>query len=278
VLILPHPLLIALNFPLFAAIYYATYHDGPLSLFEWTSVFGAAIFICISISFSRVYCGMHCPTDILGGYAVGVAILSLSLFYMDSIDDWIMNGENGIPPLCLPQPCPFVSHLLSFFALPVALYCAIVTIVFLWIYPTPIYPTPSFDDSIAFGFVILGLVIGTRRLGAYPHPGSEYPGDFPFSYAELGPLKTFLRVVVGVSTILIWRMVAKSICKTVLPPLFRYFDYESSLRRGSRDQGPMLSRFNAEVATKFVVYVGIGWISSDLAAIIYSNLGLAPVS
>lgn len=108
-----------------------------------------------------------------------------------------------------------------------------VTILFLWAYPNPVYKTPSFDDSISFGFVLLGAIGGTRRLGFYPISGAKYLADIPTSVIEAGWMLWLGRIALGVVIILVWRIVAKGFCKLVFPPLFKYFDYESTFAKKS---------------------------------------------
>ena len=104
------------------------------------------------------------------------------------------------------------------------MYCAIVLIIFLWGYPNPVYWTPSFDDSISFAFVLIGIVVGTRA-------ATFKPLEKQYTMEELGAALVALRIVLGVAVILVWRLFAKAVCGFIFPPLFKYFDYESSLTK-----------------------------------------------
>jgi len=99
---------------MFTAIYYWMYHQGPLSALEYSVLTIGCLFVAFSISFSRVYSGMHCPTDILGGYAVGLVILFFSVFYMNTLDEWILGGDNG--EICAFHHSLFLSRFLNFFS------------------------------------------------------------------------------------------------------------------------------------------------------------------
>jgi len=104
------------------------------------------------------------------------------------------------------------------------MYCAIVLIIFLWGYPNPVYWTPSFDDSISFAFVLIGIVVGTRA-------ATFKPLEKQYTMEELGAALVVLRIILGVAVILVWRLFAKAVCGFIFPPLFKYFDYESSLTK-----------------------------------------------
>lgn len=48
-------------------------------------------FLIIGIPLSRVYLGVHFPTDLVGGYVLGVLILLLFLWLSPAVEDWLAN-------------------------------------------------------------------------------------------------------------------------------------------------------------------------------------------
>lgn len=54
---------------------------------SWT--WAAAIFLMALIGFSRIYLGVHFPTDVLAGWAVGVVILGIYIVLGRRIETWL---------------------------------------------------------------------------------------------------------------------------------------------------------------------------------------------
>ena len=79
--------------------------------------------LIVLIPLSRVYLGVHFPTDLLGGYLLGAALLALYLRFQPAVEDWLAGRNTGIQlvaalarrhqVLCithLPQIAKFADH------------------------------------------------------------------------------------------------------------------------------------------------------------------------
>jgi hypothetical protein len=54
--------------------------------------YGVAVFLCLLIGFSRIYLGVHFPTDVLGGWLIGGLILGLYFLFGNRIEKLITTG------------------------------------------------------------------------------------------------------------------------------------------------------------------------------------------
>lgn len=62
---------------------------------SWTKknwAFAVAAFVVLLIGFSRVYLGVHFPTDILGGWIIGAITLAAYFLWKDSIEELLARG------------------------------------------------------------------------------------------------------------------------------------------------------------------------------------------
>ena len=55
--------------------------------------------LIILVGFSRVYLGVHFPTDVMGGWAVGIILLCLYAMFQPGIEDWIRSRSIFIQAL-----------------------------------------------------------------------------------------------------------------------------------------------------------------------------------
>ena len=86
----------------FSAIYCIqhAYASTPLPPLWAAAVWAGAIFFIINITFSRLYCGMHTVTDLIGGVLCGILLLAVWLANYDAIEGWLTSSPYG------PSPCP----------------------------------------------------------------------------------------------------------------------------------------------------------------------------
>ncbi|PPR98524.1 hypothetical protein GOBAR_AA22137 [Gossypium barbadense] len=98
---------------------------------------GAVTLACLLvgfIGFGRIYLGMHCLIDIIGGLVFGFMILAIWLTVHEYVDAFIVSGQN------------------------VTSFWAALSFLLLFAYPTPEFPTPSFEYHTAFDGVVFGIM------------------------------------------------------------------------------------------------------------------------
>jgi hypothetical protein len=159
----------------------------------------AAYFYAFSIVLGRLYCGMHGFLDVIVGSALGAVLTGIQWHYEDEIDAFVMNGTWVVPTLIL-----------------------LVILVLVRVHPEPADDCPCFDDSVAFAGVTFGIELGNWHYASQGF-GWNYPSPatIPYSFAELGYVKSILRILFGVCLIVVWRESMKRTLLRYLPPLFR---------------------------------------------------------
>ncbi|KAI9076368.1 hypothetical protein K1719_041683 [Acacia pycnantha] len=102
----------------------------------YMNVLGVALacLLVALIGLGRIYLGMHSLVDVLGGLLLGLGILAFWLAFYECLDSFVVSGQN------------------------VASFWAALCFLWLFAYPTPELPTPSFEYHIAFNGVALGIV------------------------------------------------------------------------------------------------------------------------
>ena len=104
-----------------------------------------AILLMVSIGFSRIYLGVHFPTDVLGGWTLGVILLAAYIFLVPRIETWLKGMGLGVR-LALVVIIPLVLVL--------------------------IYPT---DNAISAMGVFLGAGVGIVLTGQWVHFSADGP-------------------------------------------------------------------------------------------------------
>lgn len=103
----------------------------------------------------------------------------------------------------------------------------------------PVDDCPCFEDAIAFVSVIMGAMLARWHFSRYVLAPLHLNGfsDYYVSRTPGASLSTpqdiaifmfyaILKMVVGVSAIFVWRIIAKRILLAILPPIFRKFSSE----------------------------------------------------
>uniref|UniRef100_A0A2C9V7N4 Phosphatidic acid phosphatase type 2/haloperoxidase domain-containing protein n=1 Tax=Manihot esculenta TaxID=3983 RepID=A0A2C9V7N4_MANES len=99
--------------------------------------------VCLLVGFiglGRVYLGMHSLIDVICGLFMGLAILAFWLTVHEDIDEFIVSGKN------------------------VTTFGASLSLLFLFAYPTPEFPTPSFEYHTAFDGVAFGIPVSHNTI------------------------------------------------------------------------------------------------------------------
>lgn len=176
-----------------------TLHSVPdISLTLKVGLYALATIYTFSIVFGRLYCGMHGFLDVIVGSVLGALLAMIEWSFRDPIDAYIYSGG----------------------ALPILVILGIILIL-VRIHPEPADACPCFDDGVAFAAVVGGVEFGcwhySKTMWSWNEP---VLGTVPFSYKELGLLKTTLRLIFGIVLIFLWREVAKPTLHYILPPLY----------------------------------------------------------
>ncbi|GAA5987492.1 hypothetical protein JCM11641_003847 [Rhodosporidiobolus odoratus] len=168
-----------------------------------TASMAVLVVFCFSIVFGRLYTGMHSRADVLAGSSIGTAIWWLHHRYSADLDKiLVFSGWAGT-----------LSTLSTLFLV-------------LSTHPEPAEPCPCFEDTVAFLSVVQGAMIGIAWSGLPALAVGRRTVSWEWSTAEekaLWAAAAGVKVVGGISTILVWRIIAKQACHALLPPIFRFF-------------------------------------------------------
>ncbi|KAK6201335.1 sphingolipid resistance protein [Scheffersomyces amazonensis] len=170
-----------------------------------TSLAGLLIYY-LSLIFGRLYCGMHGFLDILIGSCVGITCFSFRQFYGNQWDDLLFNNS------------------LNIFITPILIIMGYISLIHY--HSEPIDDCPCFDDSVAFVGVLIGL-----DLSHYVGVKTQYLAErnpyhdavmINYDFNKLGVIKSFIRFLMGVILVVIWKAVSKPIIYTILPPIYKF--------------------------------------------------------
>lgn len=139
---------------------------------------------------------MHSIPDIVGGTLLGTLCWIIWAVFSSSIGAWIESGSLYVPIVMVPLLLVLVHY-----------------------HPETPDDCPCFEDAIAILAVILGVAMGwllTVREPQFAVAASVW------RYGVLWAVPAIvLRLVLGIGTIFLWRLVMKRTLLTVLPPAFR---------------------------------------------------------
>ncbi|KAF9993736.1 hypothetical protein BGZ65_010703, partial [Modicella reniformis] len=163
------------------------------------SILGLVIY-AVSIVYGRLYCGMHSITDCVGGSLIGIAIWAVQWTFRHTIEYYMVSPVWWVPPLVVATGIFLVS-----------------------ISPDPVDDCPCFDDCVAFIAVMMGLIPASIHFASSSY-SSNYPVPATIPYStDLGVVKSALRLIFGVATLFVWRLMAKKVLYVLLPPFYDLF-------------------------------------------------------
>ncbi|KAG0068455.1 PAP2 superfamily-domain-containing protein [Linnemannia elongata] len=163
------------------------------------SIFGLVVY-AVSIIYGRLYCGMHSITDCIGGTLIGLGIWAAQWTFRHTIEYYMVSPVWWVPPVVVATGIFLVS-----------------------IIPDPVDNCPCFDDCVAFIAVLMGLIPASIHFASTSYSSNvPVPATIPYS-TDLGFVKSALRLVFGVGTLFVWRLVAKKALYVLLPPVYKLF-------------------------------------------------------
>ncbi|KAL3623805.1 hypothetical protein CASFOL_032621 [Castilleja foliolosa] len=228
----------------------------------------ACLFVGL-VGLGRIYLGMHSPIDIIAGLVLGLGILTSWLSVSEYIDNFVVSGQNVVS------------------------FWAALSFLLLFAYPTPEFPTPSFEFHTAFNGVALGIVIGIHQTFHQFHHENVARVFSPHL-----SLPAFVgRLLLGIPTILLVKFCSKALAKWVLPILANTFgisvrstSYIPTLSDTSTDKKSdkikqlgylqkllffsKQTSFDVDTGIRLIQYTGLAWSVVDLVPFMFSHLGL----
>ncbi|KAI0302802.1 hypothetical protein B0F90DRAFT_1712162 [Multifurca ochricompacta] len=207
------------------------HRTGSLSSAAFATWITALVIYVFSIVGGRLYTGMHGFLDCSVGIILGTVSWVLQRLMMPKVERWITNSgwSGALFPIVVHYNIPLIS---SFTSAPL-----IVTVVCLLLvnqHPSPVDDCPCFEDAIAFVSVILGIATSfwcskhvpalNPDLFTSVTPGAAFDS---LAAVTIWMLFAVLKLTTGILFIFTWRMVAKPIVQTLLPPLFRWLAHAS---------------------------------------------------
>lgn len=249
----------------FTVMYCLRFGLGGVTFNAYTLAACALFWIC-SISFGRVYLGVHSPMDVKGGLFLGIALAFIAgwpVQLCDRFDHWMLNVPHvGVVMLCI-------------------------IIVVLCLNPQPRPMTPTFLQNCTCCGLFFGCSVGfrmetDRRAGRDIFTGAPLPGG----YIDLGyPMEQtvserFYRTVFGFVIILLTRVVVKKL----LVKLFRCFGLDPVPNKPVPRKEVEDQQLKAEIKgwdlwaaamTKSSVYAFLAWVITCGCPVIFDKvLGL----
>lgn len=188
------------------------------------------LFYATSVVYGRIYAGMHSIIDCIAGSALGATITAIQWGFFDQIEQFVKIKSWTVPIAIIPAGLLMVS-----------------------VHPQPVDDCPCFEDAIAFVSVAMGVALarwsGIRYgmvlntdplfhphsssidpLAAYHSANVTVPSTTPLIQIPVaGAAETWIKrglvMIIGLVNVLLLRVIVKTACKIILPPIFRLVDH-----------------------------------------------------
>ncbi|KAF5747740.1 lipid phosphate phosphatase delta isoform X1 [Tripterygium wilfordii] len=248
--------------------YVLSYSQNEDALVTFAGIFLVSFLVGL-IGFGRIYLGMHSLIDIIGGLALGLVTIPFWLSIHDFVDSFIVSGQN------------------------VTTFWTLLSFLLLFAYPTPEFPTPSFEYHTAFNGVGLGIVAGVQQTYHQYHHEA-----IPRIFTPELTIPAFIgRMLVGIPTILAAKFCSKALAKWILPVVSNtlgipikspsYIPALNGSVTGKKTdeikQSSYLRKmfffshqdsFDVDTGIRFIQYAGLAWAVVDLVPTFFSYLRL----
>ncbi|QPG74999.1 hypothetical protein FOA43_002339 [Brettanomyces nanus] len=191
------------------------------------------VFYLSTMVLGRIYCGMHGYIDLAIGALVGIVVFVLRLWLIgDQWDHWVLDTSSRLVP---------VTTTLIYYTL-------------VYLHSVPLDACPCNEDSVSFMGVLMGLDAIHWLVANYAQaytPIGYRPEEIPFYYEKLGPVKTILRLIFGVSTVVLWKTVSKPVLMKLFGAKKQYIEKGHIVGYASKP------RTDPEIFVRLIVYAGI---------------------
>lgn len=143
--------------------------------------------------------------DCVAGTALGIGIWYANMVLTPAYDAFLQKNSTVVPTAIIPLCLGLV-----------------------FIHPEPVDDCPCFEDAIAFVAVATGIALGRWYNIHLDYRAVTTSGVFAFEKDSLSSMGIWIacamtKLTLGISLILIWRVVAKRALHIILPPLFTLF-------------------------------------------------------
>ncbi|ODV86364.1 hypothetical protein CANARDRAFT_180293, partial [[Candida] arabinofermentans NRRL YB-2248] len=211
--------------------------NSDLSIWKFIGLLSLLNLYYISLVFGRIYCGMHGFIDILIGSIIGIFIFLLRLITTDIWDSFIMSNSKIVPIVVI-----------------------VIYYTLIYNHSKPIDNCPCFDDSVAFIGVLIGLDLSHWSLTNIRNDPVNL-GLISYDFNKLGLLKSILRVILGVTMIILWKSISKKLLFKLYNPLYSRIFINNKHADKHADCGALKNRYDLDIIIRLSVYSGIAIIA-----------------
>lgn len=153
---------------------------------------------------------MHGFFDVFTGSVIGFLLFLFRFFFGKQWDQWLLATHNESAMGLIFTPLSIIAGY----------------VLLIHFHVEPVDDCPCFDDSVAFIGVLIGIDISHWLLNitnylTYKNPFEE-PIIVRYDFDEFGLVKSIIRVVMGVTFVVIWKTISKPVIFTVLPPIYKF--------------------------------------------------------